>query len=530
MTETDSQLARSTASMTLLTAVSRATGFIRIAVVAAVLGTTFLGNTYQSANTMPNLLFELFAAGALQAVLIPTLVELVDGGRGDVADHVAGSVFGLAATALAALSALGMILSPFIMRALVSGVADGGVRDAQVRLGVFFLLFFLPQTLFYAAGTVATAALNAKGRFVLPVAAPIVNNVVVIAAYVAFHAMRNGAEPALNLTLAQKLVLAGGTSAAVIAFCAVPVIAARRVGFTLRPRLDWRHPVVRRLARQGAWAALYLALTQALLAVVLVLANRIEGGVVTYQVAFTLFLLPHALFAVPALTALFPRLSRQALAEDWDGFADSLTRGMDAIAFCALAAGAALFALAEPIARLVLFGAGADSTADVAATIRGFAPGIVGYGAFLFLTRAFYALHDARTPALANGLIVVAGGVAMVGAFAAAAHPDVALLAGVHSGVYVAGAAGLLMMLAGRGRAAVAEVGGDIARHLAAACGSAVVMIVVAGAITHEQRTGAAAAVVAGVIAGGIALVAARAVLRRPGRPLLPELLMPWRV
>ncbi|MDQ1519174.1 MAG: putative peptidoglycan lipid flippase, partial [Actinomycetota bacterium] len=75
-----SDLARSTATMTALTAVSRLTGFVRILVVAAVLGDTFLGNTYQSANTVPNLLFEVFAAGVLQAVLIPTLVELFDGG------------------------------------------------------------------------------------------------------------------------------------------------------------------------------------------------------------------------------------------------------------------------------------------------------------------------------------------------------------------------------------------------------------------------------------------------------------------
>ena len=86
------RLARSTASMTVLTAVSRLTGFIRILVVAAVLGTTFLGNVYESANTVPNLLFELIAAGVLQAVLIPTLVAQLDRGDRAEAEHVAGSV------------------------------------------------------------------------------------------------------------------------------------------------------------------------------------------------------------------------------------------------------------------------------------------------------------------------------------------------------------------------------------------------------------------------------------------------------
>lgn len=527
--ESDAQLARATAAMTALTAVSRITGFIRIAVVAAVLGTTFLGNTYQSANTIPNILFELLAAGALQAVLIPTLVDLIDSGRRADADYVAGTVFGLAATVLASLSALGMLLSPWILRVMVSGVADADVRDAQVRLGTFFLWFFLPQTVFYAASTVATALLNATGRFVVPVAAPIVNNVVVIGAYVAFHVMRDGASPSLEITLAQKLVLAGGTTAAVIAFCAVPVIAARRAGFRLRPRFDRHHPVVRALVRQGAWAAVYLAFTQVLLAVVLILANRIEGGVVAYQVAFTLFLLPHALFAVPALTALFPRLSRQALASDWQGFAGSIERGVDAIAFAALAAGGALFALAEPLARLVLFGAGANSVGAVAATIRGFAPGIIGYGGFLFLTRAFYALRDARTPAVANGLVVVAGSIAMAVGFAIAERPSVAILSATHSVVYVTGSAGLLLALTARGRASASSVTRDVAGHAAAAVASAAAMALVANAIGHDNRPEAALAVLCGGGVGAAVFLLARAAVRRRGGPLLPVLLTPWR-
>jgi putative peptidoglycan lipid II flippase len=513
--------------MTVLTAVSRLTGFVRIIVVAAVLGTTFLGNTYQSANTVPNILFELFAAGALQAVLIPTLVEVVDRGRPEEANHVAGAVFGLAAAALGVLSAIGLVLSPWIMRGLVSGVSDPAVRDAQVRLGVFLLVFFLPQTVFYAAGTVATAALNAKDRFALPMAAPILNNVVVIASYAIFHAMRHGAPPSLDLTLGQKLVLAVGTSGAVVAFCLVPVIGARRAGFSLRPRFDTRHPLVRRLVRQGSWAALYLALTQVLLAVVLVLANRIEGGVVAYQVAFTLFLLPHALFAVPALTALFPRLSRQAIGADWVGFGQSLRRGMDAIGFFALAATAALFALSTPIARLVLFGASTNSVPEVASAIRGFAPGIVGYGAFLFLTRAFYALHDARTPALANGIVVALGSIAMIAGFGAADRPTVAILAATHSAVYVLGAAGLLIVLALRRRAAAGPVLSSLGGHALTAVAAAGAMAWVNHVVHRPGRVGALEIVALAGATGAAVLIGGRLVVRPSGARVLPDLLAP---
>jgi putative peptidoglycan lipid II flippase len=457
------------------------------------------------------------------------LVEVVDSGHPDDANHVAGAVLGLAGSVLAGLSAIGLILSPWIMRGLVSGVSDPHIRHAQVQLGVFLLWFFLPQTVFYAAGTVATAALNAKGRFVLPVAAPIVNNVVVTASYLLFYALRHGAAPSLDLTLAQKLVLAGGTTAGVVAFCAVPIVGAWRAGFSLRPHLDTSHPMVRRLARQGAWAAAYLALTQVLLGVVLVLANRIEGGVVAYQVAFTLFLLPHALFAVPALTALFPRLSRQALSDDWDGFNQSITRGIDAIAFFALAAGAAMYALAHPLARLVLFGESAHSAAGVASTLRGFAPGIVGYGVFLFLTRVFYALHDARTPALANAALVVLGSLGMVVGFHLAPHPTVAILSGTHSAVYLVGALGLLLILLMRGRVSVGSLTRAVGGHAATAAVAGVAMAAVSHSVHDPSRKAALLAVVLAGAVGGVIFVGGRLLFRPAGARLLPDLFAPAR-
>ena len=69
--------------------------------------------------------------------------------------------------------------------------------------------------------------------------------------------------------------------------------------------------MLRRLAREGSWAAGFLACHQVLLVVVLVLSNRVEGGVVVYQLAFVLFMLPNSLFAVPVFTTAFPTLTRR---------------------------------------------------------------------------------------------------------------------------------------------------------------------------------------------------------------------------
>jgi putative peptidoglycan lipid II flippase len=294
---------------------------VRVLVVAAVLGTTFLGNTYQTANTVPNIVFELVAAGVLTAVLLPSLVRLLDGPDPGVGEHVARSVLGIVGAALAAIAVIGMVLAPTIMRALLSGAPAGDIRDDQVRVGTLLLRCFLPQLVVYAAGMVATGVLHARGSFALPAIAPAVNNVVVTATYVWFWLLTRGEAPGLDLGLAEQLVLGLGTTAGVVAFCALPVVAAIRGGVSLRPRFDARHPEVRRLARLGGWAVVQLAGTQLLLVVVLVLANGVEGGVVAYQLAFTVFLLPHAVVALPVATALYPVLARAVGAGDGRSFA-----------------------------------------------------------------------------------------------------------------------------------------------------------------------------------------------------------------
>ncbi len=507
-------LARATAGMALLTLASRLTGLVRVLVVAAVLGTTFLGNTFQSANSVSNLVFELFAAGALQAAMIPTLVELFARNDDTEAGHVAGSLLGLGIAVLATVAAAGMVAAPWVMRVLVAGVESAEVREAQIRLGTVLLWFFLPQVVLYAAGAVATGVLNAKGRFALPVAAPIANNVVVVGACWLFWRLRDGSPPGLDLTPAQTAVLGVGTTLGVLALSAIPLVAVVRSGFDLRPRLDLAHPGVRRVLRRGGWAALFLVATQALLAVVLVLANGVEGGVVVYLVAYTLFLVPYALFAMPVLTALFPSLARCAALGDTARYAQGLGAGLAAIGLLLLPAAAALAALAGPLARVLLFGESASAVAPVAAALAAFAPGLFGYGAFVFLARTLDARGDTRTGALVHLGVVAAAAVAMVALATGVEGPGrVAVLAAVHSVAYLVGA----LVLGLRVGATLGDDRPAVARPLvieaaAAACAGAAMW----GAQQPFQPAGRAseAALVAGVGIVGVAVyVAVRAVL-----------------
>jgi putative peptidoglycan lipid II flippase len=521
-------LARATATVSALNLLSRATGFVRMAVLVAVVGTTFLGNTYQAANGVPNLLFELFAAGVLQAVLVPELVAVLDREGRAAAERVAGQVLGALLGALGIVLVLGWLAAPLVSRLLFATAPDA-VRTDQVWLGTVFLWIFLPQVLFYALGMVSTATLNAQDRFAVPAFSPLLNNVVVVGAYLGFWALVGGDEPGLHLSPLEVAVLAGGTTLGVITFTSAPLVAVWRKGIRLRPRLDLRDPRLRRLARQGIWAGVFLALTQVLLLTALALGNSVEGGSVVYQYAYTAFLLPHALVSIPIFTALFPSLARAAQQDrngTADGYASLLRRGIHAIAILVMPATVGMIVLGLPAARLLVLGHSAASAEAVAWAIAAFGPGVAAYGIFLLLARGCYAHGDAKLPAMAH-ILVTAVGVAGMALATVLAHGSarIAALAGAHSVAYVLGAVLLGVALARRRGGAVLVQPMVVARALGA--GAVVAGVMAASRLLDlgGERTTALVQVAVGGVAGLAAYVALMRLLGLgdPRRLLHPE-------
>ena len=466
-TDLDAGLLRSTASITAGNVASRVTGFVRVLAIGAALGTTFLGNTYQTSNLVSNILFELLAAGLLSSVLVPTFVGFIDKERHDEAAHVAGAVLGVVLAVLGVVLAAGFLLRPWIMRLLTVAVSDPGVRHQEVVLGSFLLWFFLPQLLLYAAGAVATALLNGARKFTAPAFAPVANNVVVIATMAAFWVL-HGSHGGLELSLEERLVLAVGTTAGVLAMTVVPFVAAWRAGLRLRPHWDPRHPAVRALARPGAWAAGYLACNQLLIAVTLVLANRVAGGVVAYQIAYTFFLLPYAVLAQPVMTAVFPRLSSDALADRWQRFSTTVSDSVRLISFLVLPATAVMAALAHPALQLMQVGALDTAGADLVARVTAaYALGLIGWSALQFLARASYAADDTRTPTLVAACVTAVGSGLMLWWFwRSTGDGRVVVLGLAHSTAMVVGAVALFLLL-GRRVHRTFPVGSSLIRSLA---------------------------------------------------------------
>jgi putative peptidoglycan lipid II flippase len=434
-------VARAALGMASATALSRAFGFARVLVVAAVLGTTFLGNTFQASNSVSNVLFELLAAGALSAVLVPTFVTLLEAGEDAEADRLASGLLGLALVVLAPVVLVGMLASPLLARLLSAGAPDAGVATQQRDLATFLLLFFIPQVLLYAFGAVATALLYARRRFAVTAAAPIGNTIVMIGCLVAFR-LAAGDAPAFNLSTGEKLLLAAAGTGGVIAFVGVLVGAARTAGFSLRPRLLPGDAALRRLARHAAWGVLLHANAGLLLGAAIVAGNGVAGGVVAYQVAFVFFLAPYAVLAQPIHTAILPELANEAAHHDVDAFAGSVGWAIDRMAVLVVPVAAALVALALPIMHVVAFGRAARTGPPLlAAGLASLAVGLLPYAALLLFARAFYALGDSRTPAVVASASAVVG-VATMATLAPMTHGTarVAVLGVGHTVAYLVGA------------------------------------------------------------------------------------------
>jgi murein biosynthesis integral membrane protein MurJ len=412
----DDGVRRDAAGIAVLTLLSRLTGFARVLVVAAVLGTGLLGDVYQSANTVPTLVFELLAGGALQAALVPLFVAARRSGGDAGLARTVGVIGGTTVAALAALAVAIAAAAPLLARALTSAEPVSSVATDKQQLATVMVLIFAPQVVFYGLGMVSAAALQARGRFLAAAIAPAVNNVVVIASYLAFHVARDGRPPSLELDGLELALLAGGTTLAVIAFTSVPLVALVRV--TPEPfdvRVSWTDDAIGRVRTAGAWAIVQVAGTLAITAGALVIGNGAPGGVAVYALALAVFLLPYALLAAPIATATLPRLATLHQNGQETAFRAMTLRATARVLVMTGLASVGLALLAWPIARLIVFGeADTAGPEPVAHALIGFAPGLVPYGISFLLSRVLIARGEIRQAAVISIVAALVGISAMV--------------------------------------------------------------------------------------------------------------------
>ena len=405
----DIGLARSGVAMAAGTLASRGTGFVRTVVIAAALG-RFLGDPYNVANTIPNILYDLLLGGVLTSVVVPLLVHAAQRDTDDGEAYAQRLVTIVVAT-LAVASVAGVLLAPQIV-----GIYSDKLSGAGQDLAVTFARYFLPQVLFYGVGAVFGAILNTRGSFAAPMWAPVLNNLVVIASGGVFLAMTTGVPRPGHLTHTQTLVLAVGTTGGIVLQTIALLPSLRAVRFRLRLRWDWRGAGFRAAGPFAAWMLAYVVTNQLGFLVIVNLATASGAargstgfGYSAYTYAFALFSLPYAVIAVSVITALFPRMSHSAGRSRRGEVINTMAGGLTLSAALLVPATAALVTLG-PLIGTVVFAHGNTDLSNArltGAALAGFGIGLVPFSAFQIQLRAWLAMRDSRTPALVNVAVTV---------------------------------------------------------------------------------------------------------------------------
>lgn len=382
-------LAGAAGLIAMLTVLARAVGFGRIIVFSSAIGFTNLGDVYQTVNTLPNIVFEIVAGGALAAVVVPLISAAL--GRQDrpEVNQLSSALLGWA---LVILTPLAIALAVFA-RPLAELLLGADRPEAQLAAGARMLAIFAPQLVLYGVGVVFTGILQAHHRFAGPALAPLLSSITVIGAYVLFGVVAGRGTDLSEVSRREELILSVGTTAAVAVLTLSLLIPLRRAGVVVRPTL--RFPAgavskVRALLLSGMATVGAQWLTQAV--ILRVLQPGPEGTIVAFQLVQIIYLLPWGVLAVPVATSAFPRLSAAHGAQDYETYRRTLRVTARVTVVLTATAAAILIAAARPIAEVLMAPAqGRTDVSEVAAGIVAFAPGLVGYGLLALLTRALYA-------------------------------------------------------------------------------------------------------------------------------------------
>ncbi|GAB3654149.1 murein biosynthesis integral membrane protein MurJ [Glycomyces tarimensis] len=504
MTDTRREVGRAATLIGAITIGSRLAGFGRMLVFTWAVGYVTLGTAYQSANTIPNLIFELVAGGALAALAVPLLSAPLARRQPEQVDRIASALLTWSLTALIPIALAVALLA----RPLVELVAGDEVAPATIDTGTEMLVLFAPQLPLYGIAVVLTGVLQAHRKFAWPALAPLLSSVTMIAVYVAYAAISGHEGNASRVTQNELLLLALGTTLGVAVLAGCLFIPLRRLGLSLKP--TWRFDAhltasVKALAIAGI---ITLGAQQLCQFVLLRLANNAgDGPVVVFTVSQTFFLLPWAVLAVPFATAAYPNLS-EAHALGQTRVYQRTIAGTGRVVLVLSGLGVtALAGLAEPIAAVLDRVQDTAPKGDISMTLAGLAFGLFGYSMFAVYSRGLYAVDRAYAAA---GATAAGWGSAAIAAVVLSAvmpveHRTLALAIGWSIGMTVTGLALTVAIGVNTGAASLKGLGRALA---AALCATAAAVAAARGLIAWWGPAGSiGSAVVEGIGVGALAVL-----------------------
>ena len=395
-------LYRASGIMAVGTILSRITGFIRGLLIVAVLGTALLADTYNVANTMPNILYNLLVGGALTAIFVPQLVRSFNDEDGGHA--FASRLVTTISIILLALVAIGVIFAPFLVRLYAPEFFTSGFEHER-DIAIAFTRYCLPQIFFLGLFTMLGQVANSRGSFGPLMWAPIANNIVgiVIFGAVLYYS------PALTvatITDAQIQILGWGTTFAIVVQALILIPVVYRSGIRIRPM--WGIQGLGKSFTLAGWTLLYVFISQVGYLVTVNVATSAavrsakDGittgvGVTPFSNAYLIMLLPYSIVTISIVTAMLPHLSRLAIDKKVDEVREQLVRAIRMVGVITVPSAVALLLFGPLITEVLFFGIGSDDSRYIGYVLSALSFGLVAFSINLILIRGFNAFEDTRT-------------------------------------------------------------------------------------------------------------------------------------
>ena len=404
------ELFHASSIMALGTIFSRITGFIRSVLAVAVLGTALLADTYNVANTLPYILYNLLVGGALTAIFVPQLIRSFDDDDGGHA--FASRLVTTISAILLLLVAIGVFFAPTLVRIYAPEFSTQGF-ETEFRLAVAFTRYCLPQIFFLGLFTMLGQVANSRGSFAPLMWAPIANNLVVILIF--SLVLISAPDLALgSISSTQTQVLGWGTTLGVVIQALILIPVVKRTGISLRFKFGWQG--LGKSFSLAGWTLVYVLISQLGYLVTVNVSTSAavrssqEGlstgvGYTPFSNAYLVMMLPYSIITISIITALLPHLSKLAIEKRPIEVRDQLIRAIKMVGVVTVPSSVA-FLLFGPIITKVLFvGIDYKDSTYIGYVLSALGIGLVTFSINLILIRGFNAFEDTRTQVLSILLI-----------------------------------------------------------------------------------------------------------------------------
>ena len=373
-------IARGALLIAVLTALSRLLGLVRTVVFAQSVGAGCLGTAYVTANTVPNLIYELALGGALASAMVPVLARAAsradkDEGQKAYVTQVASALLTWAVLILLPVTAAIALLARPIADLLIPANPNATcARPAMLGTTTDFIVAFAPQIMLYGVSVVLTGLLQAYRRFTGPTLAPVLGNVVTITSYLLFASLDNNL-PMARTPLVAQLVLSIGTTMNIGMLVLVALPPTWRLKLRLRPTLRFPPGVIGKAGGLALVGLLEFVAGDVQSVVTIALANGRgdTGALVLVNYSTLVFASVCSVLPIAIVTSVFPVLSATDGAE-FDRTSAGSTRAVMLMSWLGTAV---IAAVAVPAAHVLA--KQPDQVTQLTQAFLLYAPGVAGF-------------------------------------------------------------------------------------------------------------------------------------------------------